>query len=140
MNKKTMERLEHRLCTELDEISEKERLSTGDLDVIEKASHSLKSLAAIKANESGQGYSQAGYPMGSHGRGGNWTAEGSYGRPGMMYGDDRGYSERSRDSMGRYSSAEGPDAMRETLREMIDSGKLDQKQREAANRFMDTMM
>lgn len=140
MNKKTIDRLEHRLCTELDEIAEREKLTPGDLDVIDKATHSLKSMAAIKANDNGQGYSQTGYPMAN---GGNWTAQGEYSRAayrdGMMMDGGRRYAER-RDSMGRYSNADGPDEMREQLRQMIDSGRLDQHQREAASKLMDALI
>ena len=128
MDKKTMERLEHRLCAELDAIAEKDTMSIGDLDVVDKATHTLKSMNAIKMSD---GYSQAG----------GWTAQGVYGggrsrADGPMYDDGMSYR---RDRMGRYSRADGPDEMRDELRTMMDSGRLTPEQKEAAHKFMDAL-
>lgn len=138
MNKKTIERLEHRLCTELDEISEKDHMSMGDLDMVDKGTRTLASIQKIRKSEGGQGYSQDG----------GWAAQGTYGR-GYGYADgmteprtdDGSYAMRRRRTVNQgYSQTDGPDEMRETLREMIDKGQLTQQQRQAANTFMDALM
>lgn len=136
MDKKTMERLEHRLCAELDTIAEKQSMSIGDLDVVDKATHALKSMGALKMQDSG--YSKAG------GVDGSWTANGMYSRGGMperSYNGGMVYADGSYSRTGydRYSRADGPDAMREELRVMMDSGKLNQEQKEAAHKLMDAL-
>ena len=134
MDKKTMERLEHRLCAELDIIAEKQSMSIGDLDVVDKATHALKSMAAIKMQDSG--YSKAGGVEANRG------APGMYGWDGMQdrsYGDSRVYAD-SRNSYSMYARADGPDAMRDELRVMMDSGRLNPEQKEAAHKLMDALM
>ena len=79
--------LKDMLCDELQEFAKKGELSAGDLEAVDKLTHSIKSLVTIIAMEDG-GYSNDGYDHGS------------------SYGYDRGYSGRryaNRDSMGRYS-------------------------------------
>lgn len=79
--------LKDMLCDELQEFAKKGELSAGDLEAVDKLTHSIKSLVTIIAMEDG-GYSNDGYEHGS------------------SYGYDRGYSGRryaNRDSMGRYS-------------------------------------
>jgi len=80
--------LKDMLCEELQEFAKKGELSAGDLEAVDKLTHSIKSLVTIIAMEEG-GYSNDGYDNGS------------------SYGYDRGYSGRrysNRDSMGRYTS------------------------------------
>ena len=67
--------LKKMLCKELDEVAKKKELSAGDLEVVDKLTHSLKSLGAIMTMEEEGGYS------------------GDYGYSGA----------RRRDSMGRYA-------------------------------------
>ena len=73
-----MEELKEMLCEELDKITKKGELSAGSLDVIDKLTHSIKSIETIMAmnDYSGDNYSYA------RGRGSN----------------------ANRDSRGRYSS------------------------------------
>ena len=69
--------LKKMLCRELDDVVRKGELSAGDLDVVDKLTHSIKSLVTIIAMEEG-GYSR-----------------------------DEGYSgARRRDSMGRYADGD----------------------------------
>lgn len=75
-----MEELREMLCEELDKITKKGELSAGSLDVIDKLTHSIKSIDTIIAMEDA-GYSGGGY----------------------SYARGRGSNAR-RDSMGRYSS------------------------------------
>ena len=109
-------------------------MSIGDLDVVDKATHALKSMNAIKM---GDGYSKA--------NGGEWNASGTYGRErsmmdrpydrGMVYGDGM----YARNGYDRYARADGPESMRDELRVMMDSGKLNAEQKEAAHKFMDAL-
>ena len=79
-----MEELREMLCEELDKITKKGELSTGSLDVIDKLTHSIKSIDTIMAME------DAGYSNES----------------GYSYARGRGRNAR-RDSMGRYSRDDG---------------------------------
>ena len=90
---KKMEELKEMLCEELEKITKKGELSAGSLDVIDKLTHSIKSIDTIIAMEDA-GYSND-YSYG-------YSREDRY----MMDGDNRGNSNargRKRDSMGRYS-------------------------------------
>lgn len=78
---KYMEDLEDMLCDELKEIVSKGKITAGDLDNIDKLTHSIKSIETVMAMDD---YSN------------------DYPTPNMSYG----YS-RNRDSMGRYSRNNG---------------------------------
>jgi hypothetical protein len=80
-----MEELREMLCEELDKITKKGELSAGSLDVVDKLTHSIKSIDTIIAMEEA-GYSSDDYSM-----------------RGNSYARGRG-SNAKRDSMGRYSS------------------------------------
>lgn len=75
-----MEELREMLCAELEKITKKGELSAGSLDVVDKLTHSIKSIDTIMAME------DAGYSNES----------------GYSYARGRGRNAR-RDSMGRYS-------------------------------------
>lgn len=75
-----MEELREMLCEELDKITKKGELSAGSLDVVDKLTHSIKSIDTIMAMED-SGYSN---------------------ESGYSYARGRGRNAR-RDSMGRYS-------------------------------------
>lgn len=78
---KHMEELKEMLCDELEEITSKGQISAGDLDAIDKLTHSIKSIETIMA-------------MGEYSHDGSYegSSYNSYARDGRM-----------RDSMGRYS-------------------------------------
>jgi hypothetical protein len=107
------------LCRELDEIAEKGELSAGDLETVDKLTHTLKNLDKIMM---GGEYSNAG----------DWYAMGNYGRDGVSY---RG---RKRDSMGRYSRADAREDMAEKLRRMMDDAP-DSRTREALEKALRCM-
>lgn len=79
-----MEELRDMLCEELEKITKKGELSAGSLDVIDKLTHSIKSIDTIMAMED-SGYSN---------------------EYGYSYARGRGRNAK-RDSMGRYSSRGG---------------------------------
>ena len=97
-------------------------MSTGDLEKLDKLTHSLKSVKGTmqmeKADEEGYSgmYPYMGYGRGSYERGGNNMTGGSYAR---------GRGQR-RDSMGRYSGERGysrndlSDKMRELMEDAPD--------------------
>ena len=98
--------LKKKLCKELEEIADKRELSAGDLEVIDKLTHSIKSIVTIMAmDDSGYSYND-GYSgtrrRDSMGR----YADGAYddGYSGRRYSDG-GYSGR------RYSHDEGKSHM-----------------------------
>ena len=78
---KYLERIRDMLCEELEEIAEKGEISAGGLDLVDKLTHSIKSIDTIIAMKE-SGYSERNYPR-------------------YYYRDE--YSGRKRDSMGRYS-------------------------------------
>ena len=105
------------LCDVLsDKIAEKTRkiknngMTDGDLDTIEKLTHSLASVKKIMAFMEDDGYS------------GYWP-EGSYR---SMY---RGSYSRKRDSMGRYSRSDLADKMRELMHDAPDDRTRQEMQR-----------
>lgn len=80
--------LKKMLCRELEDIVKKGELSAGDLDVVDKLTHSIKSLVTIMAMEEG-GYSNDGGNSGYSG-----------------YGGGNSGARRGRDSMGRYTEGD----------------------------------
>ena len=86
--------LKEMLCMELDKIADRGELTPQTLDMVEKLSHSVKSLMKIQEME--EGYSEEGYGERGYGERGSYGSYGSYAR-------GRGRNAR-RDSMGRYSS------------------------------------
>lgn len=117
-----MEELRDMLCKELDKITQKGELSTGSLDVIDKLTHSIKSIDTIMAMEDA-GYSNDGYSyarrrdsMGRYSRGrGSIYSNGSYA--------DRSYNERG------YSREDAKEELAMGLREL----KMDAKDQETAH-------
>ena len=75
--------LEGMLCDEIDKISERGELNGASLEMLDKLTHTLKSLKTIDAMD---GYSEDGY-----------------GHDSMSYARGRGRGAK-RDSMGRYAS------------------------------------
>lgn len=73
-----MHELREMLCEELDKITKQGELSAGSLDIIDKLTHSIKSIDTIIAME------EAGYSN-------------------DMYYDDSSYRNVNRDARGRYS-------------------------------------
>lgn len=116
----------HELCESLSEqladVTRRVRkngMSSGDLETIEKLTHSLKSVKSVIAMTEGEeGYSGY-YPYmgGSYRDGGSYNDGGSYAR---------GRMNARRDSMGRYSGERGysrndlADKMRELMEEAPD--------------------
>ena len=108
-----LKELKETLCDELKDYARKGKMSAGDLEVVDKLTHTIKNLDKIIENYEGD-YSEA--------RGGrNYHIEGSYAR--------------RRDSMGRYSRAAG---MIPELRHLMEEAP-DEKTRREFERFIDKM-
>lgn len=123
---KHWDELKETLCRELDEIAEKGELSAGDLETVDKLTHTLKNLQKIMM---GGDYSNAG----------DWYAMGNYGsdyRP--DYRDNASYRGRKRDSMGRYSRADAKEEISAKLRRMMEEAP-DTRTRETLERALRTM-
>lgn len=110
--------LKDMLCGELNDIVKKGELSAGDLDVVDKLTHSIKSLVTIMAMEEG-GYSNEGGYSGRRDSMGRYASDGvSYARynDGVSYAryNDGGYSGR------RYSRDEGRSYMSNKLERMME--------------------
>ena len=105
--------LKKMLCKELDEVSQKKNLSAGDLEVVDKLTHSIKSLLCIMDMEDDErgGYSSA-------------RRRDSMGRyaDGMYYDDysDGGYSNRGYSGR-RYSRDEGKTHMIHEFEKLMDN-------------------
>ena len=150
----------HELCEtisrELEDVNEKIRksggMSAGDLETVDKLTHSLKSIkttiAMMEAEEEGEGYSGRYMPM----YGGMSYASDYDGRMGGMpnrgrpYRGGNSYAGRmnaKRDSMGRYSREGGysyADSMDELLEDMRGMmGQLPEEKRRKAERLIDEL-
>lgn len=124
--------LKETLCDELKEYSRKGKMSAGDLEVVDKLTHTIKNLDKIIEKYEEEGYSEerrgGSYRGGSYEDGGRtYRVEGSYAR-------GRGRNAR-RDSMGRYSSA---DNMVMELRELMEDAP-DERTRMEFERFIKKM-
>ena len=124
---KHLEDLLETLCRELNEIAEKGELSAGDLETVDKLTHTLKNLDKIMM---GGEYSNAG----------DWYAMGNYGRDGYRvdYRDGTSYRGRKRDSMGRYSRTDAKEEISDKLRRMMDDAP-DSRTREALEKALRCM-
>ena len=107
------------LCRELDEIAEKGELSAGDLETVDKLTHTLKNLDKIMM---GGEYSNAG----------DWYAMGNYGR------STTPSAGRKRDSMGRYSRTDAKEEISDKLRRMMDDAP-DSRTRDALEKALRCM-
>ena len=120
--------LKETLCKELEEYGRKGKMNAGDLDVIDKLSHTIKNLDKIIENYDGE-YSNRGYSM----RGGNYNVRGEYSN---RYDDGRYSMARKRDAMGRYSSHN--DMMIQELRELMEDAP-DERTRHEFEQFIKKM-
>lgn len=104
MNK--MEELRDMLCEELDNVVEQGEITTGSLEIIDKLTHSIKSIDTILAME------EAGYSNDDYGSYDDYSRRGSYAR---------GRRNAKRDSMGRYSRrySRGKETMADRLEAMM---------------------
>lgn len=98
---KGMEDLREMLCEELSNITEQGEITSGSLEIIDKLTHSIKSIDTIMAMEEAGYSNEHGYSRydGGYGRGGyddGYSRRGSYAR-------GRGGNAR-RDPQGRYSN------------------------------------
>lgn len=134
-----MHKIKERLMKELEEYEKKGDISMSSLDVIHKITDTIKNIDKIEMLEDEGGYSERGY-----GRGGMWSAEGSY-RGGRSYDDGSSYARRgthyvrghySRDDDDysedysqrgdynrRYSREDGKDFMMKKIDEMLGEAK-----------------
>ncbi len=121
--------LKEKLCDELEEYGDK-KLDAGSREVIDKRAHTIKNLDKIIETYEEDGYSSMMYDGsyddgmrgGSYARGGRGSYESgrSYAHGGSYARNGRGRgSNARRDSMGRYSSAEGTEMMVQELRELM---------------------
>lgn len=107
--------LKKKLCKELEEIADKRELSAGDLEVVDKLTHSIKSIVTIMAmDDSGYSYND-GYSGARRRDSMGRYADGEYddGYSGRRYSDG-GYSGR------RYSRDEGKSHMVQQFEKLMD--------------------
>lgn len=108
------------LCRELESLTKKGELSQGGLDMVDKITHSIKSIDTIMAME---GYSNEYSNEGSYARGRNARRDsmGRYSRDAGSYGDgsyargsyEQGYSREAREDLEmelRQMKAKNPEA------------------------------
>lgn len=136
-----MYKLRDMLCEELDKITEKGTITRESLELIDKLTHSIKSLDTITAMEEAgygdEGYS-GNYPMYSYARGRGRNARrdsmGRYARDGRRsYDDGRTYDGKRYYRDGGYS---GDDEKIQMLQEMMDNAS-DSREREAIKKMME---
>lgn len=122
-----MEELKQMLMDELNKVTKKGELSAGSLDVVDKLTHSIKSIDTIIAMD------EAGYSNGYSGRN---NTDMSYDR-GNSYARGIG-SNAKRDSMGRYSRDYAMDDLHDKLKEMMEDA-TNEREREAIRKVMNMM-
>lgn len=115
--------LKEMLCRELEELSQKDELSVGDLDLAHKLTDTIKNIDKIEMLESEDGYSRAG----------GWEARGTYGR----YNDGgNSYARRAQHYVrGHYSRDSGMVEELENLKRRLPG----QEERETVQRLIDEM-
>lgn len=131
--------LKETLCDELKEYSRKGKMSAGDLEVVDKLTHTIKNLDKIIETYEEEGYSEERGSRGGSYRGGSYRG-GSYEDGGRTYRVEGSYARgrgrnARRDSMGRYSSA---DDMVMELRELMEDAP-DERTRMEFERFIKKM-
>lgn len=120
MGYEKMENLKEMICRELDEIADKDQLSAGDLDTVNKLVVTKEKLLRIEEIENDLGYSNDG----------EWRANGSYGN---------GYSRGRHYVRGHYSYAEGRDRIMSEMGNMMRDNSLSSHDRERLSRAMDAL-
>lgn len=152
MEPMTIDNLKRLLCREIDEYSNKPKLTMPDLETVHMLTDTYKNLDKIEMLEEGE-YSQGN---------GKWSAEGSYagdnaqrgGRYSRGYdrdepmsraydradGYDRGNSyARQHYVRGHYSRDDGKPQMLSQMQDMLYSDKLDQRQKETLRKAIEQM-
>jgi len=112
--------LKDTLCKELEEYGRKGKMNAGDLEVVDKLTHTIKNLDKIIENYDGE-YSNRGYSMRDGDYSNGYSMRGDYSNryDNGQYSMARGRGSRAkRDSMGRYSSHN--DMMIQELRELME--------------------
>lgn len=123
-----MESLKDMLCKELEEITMKGGLTAGDLDTVDKLSHSIKSISTIMAMEGSDRYSDDGYMNGGYYDDGNYSrnysARGRYSRRdnrGRYMRDSRMYRDSGKAHMVQMLQDMMEDAPDDKTRRVIDN-------------------
>ena len=136
-------KLKETLCNELEEYAKKGKMSAGDLDVVDKLSHTIKNIDKIIEKYDEDEYSGAmGYSNRmSYARGGNRGENRGYSNENYSMARGRGSNAR-RDSRGRYSSEyrdgySGHDMVME-LRELMEDAP-DERTKEEFEKFIRKM-
>ena len=147
-----LEELREMLMDELNECVKKDELSTSSLDIIDKLTHSIKSIDTILAMEEA-GYSNDGGNSYARGRGRNAKRDsrgrysrnsyddnsyddGSYGRYYARDGYARdGYARRGRNSYAGYSREDAKDELMSELQELQMDAK-DEESRQMIKQWM----
>lgn len=128
---KRMEELKEMLCDELDDIAAKGTISAGDLDAIDKLTHSIKSIETIMAMKGYSNDYMNGRSYANRDGDGRYSRN-SYARNG---GNSRGYSRRG---YSRNDYSYGRDEMVEELRELMEDAETE-KEREAIRHCIEQM-
>lgn len=125
MDIRAMERISDMLCAELDEIAAKGNISSGDLEVTYKAIGIIKDIGKIKMLE-GQSHGDWG-AMGSYAPTSGYSSR-RYSRDGASYGNSYGNS---------YNG--GKEMLLAEMRNVLNTGNLDPRERDCITKAMDMM-
>ncbi len=148
MGKKAMEELKEMLCRELEDISKKGSLSTGDLDVAHKLTDTIKNIYKIDMLEQSSGYSEYsgrgsyGRSYAGYSRDGAYRADGNYAKDGNYAMDDDypGAYSGMHYVRGHYSRyGDGKEAMCDQLKEMMNQGGMSNGDRQTLMKAMEVL-
>lgn len=137
-----IEKLKDKLCEELENVSRKSQMTSGDLDNVHKLIVSIEKLMKIEKLDDGEH---------SH-RGGNWNARGSYNNGSYDNGsyDNGSYDNGSYDNgsyanrgmhyvRGHYSRAEGSSMVKDHIRKMMDENEISSNDRRILEKAMEIL-
>ena len=130
-----MEDLKDMLCDDLEQIAQKGEITSGTLDVVDKLTHSIKSIATVLAMEGYSGDSNRSYRGQFEGATGPYAGDGGSYRRGRSMTTGRYISRASGRS---YNGGYSRDGMRDKLEELMESAP-DDHTRQELQRLIDKM-
>lgn len=137
MHGEVMERIRENLCEFLEQ-NGMERIDNRNIEPIYMASVAYEKLikAEVLEEEMGGGYSRDGMSSRGYSREGGYSSRRGYSRDGANY--DEGGDSYRRDSMGRYSRADGKQHMKEQVEILMRQAGTPQE-KEMARKFMEML-
>lgn len=148
MDVKMIEKLKDKLCEELEQVSRKSTMNSGDLEAINKLILSIEKLMKIEEMEGGQ--SQRNSYGNGYGNGGMWNAQGSYAdgrmydeRNDMSYANYRDGNSTANRGMhyvrGHYSRDDARMKLADDIQNMMNNGQMNPSEKEVLRKALEVL-